>query len=241
LRGALWQAAVRCPAACGGARAAAFVQPARATLAGANFFVCRTRSFSGAAASKVVKSLTAELKHEEEQYEQTKEIQSFLKTSGFKLIETEGDVNMALEKDLGGKVVRIEWQLTSPFDPEGDVEGGEEGEMEKEATELSVSVDDKTTGAGILFYCATQTGEDHRYVIGNVKSYASAEEKDSVSSYNGPEFEDVDEKLQESFDEYLAELGVSNEVCDFIDAMAVDKEQREYIRFLKTSKAFLEN
>ena len=43
-------------------------------------------------------------------------------------------------------------------------------------------------------------------VIGNVKSFASAEELKSMSSYNGPEFEDVDEKLQESFDELLAEV-----------------------------------
>jgi len=237
------QAAVRGCVACRGARAAAFAHPARATLAGVNFFAPQhlaARSFSGAAASKVVKSLAAELKHEQEQYEQAKEIQSFLKTSSFKLVETDGDVNMALEKELEGKLVRIEWQLTNPFDPEGDVEGGEEAVEGNEATELSISVDDKTTGAGILFYCSTQAGEDHRYVIGNVKVYASAEEKDSISSYNGPEFDDIDEKLQESFDEYLAELGVNNEVCDFIDAMALDKEQREYIRWLKISKAFLE-
>merc|ERR1712073_65191 len=86
---------------------------------------------------------------------------------------------------------------------------------------------------GLTFYCSTQTGEDHRYVIGMVKSFASAEEKDSPSSYNGPEFEDLDDKLQEAFDEYLAELGMNSEICDFIDAMALDKEQREYIRWLR--------
>eukprot|EP00972_Heterocapsa_arctica_P082297 12127876-Heterocapsa_arctica.AAC.1 len=29
------------------------------------------------------------------------------------------------------------------------------------------------------------------------------------------------------------ELGMSNETCDFIDAVAVDKEQRDYTQFLK--------
>ena len=43
-------------------------------------------------------------------------------------------------------------------------------------------------------------------VIGNVKSFANGEEQKSMGSYNGPEFEDVDEKLQESFDELLAEV-----------------------------------
>merc|ERR1711972_596119 len=120
----------------------------------------------------------------------------------------------------------------------GDIEGEES--LDQEATEFSVTVESKSNGSGVTFYCSTQTGEDHRYVIGNLKCFANAEEKDGVSSYSGPEFEDLDDKLQEAMDEYLAEVGMNNEVCDFIDASALDKEQREYIRWLKTSKTFLE-
>merc|ERR1712232_1445425 len=113
------------------------------------------------------------------------------------------------ERRMGDKSVRIEWQLSSPFD-----------------TDMMVTVENKS-GAGLIFYCSTMAGEDHRYVIGNVKTYASVEERDSVSSFHGPEFEDLDDKLQEAFDEYLAELGMNNEICDFVDSMAIDKEQRE--------------
>mmetsp|Transcript_61691 Transcript_61691/g.160095 ORF Transcript_61691/g.160095 Transcript_61691/m.160095 type:complete len:241 (+) Transcript_61691:85-807(+) len=197
------------------------------------------RGFAGAAAGKVVKTLQAEIKHEEEQYEQAKEIKAFLKKSDFKMVEKEGDVNMMLEKELGDRVVRIEWQLTSPFDPTEEEEDGQS--FDQEATDFCVTVESKSNGSGLTFYCSTQTGEDHRYVIGNLKSFATAEEKDSVTSYNGPEFEDLDDKVQESFDEYLAEVGMNNEVCDFIDASALDKEQREYLRWLKQSKAFLES
>ena len=136
-------------------------------------------------------------------------------------------------------MVRIEWQLASPFNPNVDAEG--DAGFEQEATDFSVTVEHKEKGSGLTFYCSTQTGEDHRYVIGNVKAFSSAEEKDSVSAYNGPEFEDVDDKLQEALDEYLAEVGMNNEVCDFIDASALDKEQREYIRWLKITKDFLES
>mmetsp|Transcript_143140 Transcript_143140/g.356703 ORF Transcript_143140/g.356703 Transcript_143140/m.356703 type:complete len:243 (+) Transcript_143140:84-812(+) len=199
------------------------------------------RGFAGAAAGKVVKTLQAEIKHEEEQYEQAKEIKAFLKKSDFKMVEKEGDVNMMLEKELGDRVVRIEWQLTSPFDPSMEGEEGEGEAMDQEATDFCVTVESTSSGAGVSFFCSTQTGEDHRYVIGNLKCFANAEEKDSISSYNGPEFEDLDDKVQESFDEYLAEVGMNNEVCDFIDASALDKEQREYLRWLKQSKAFLES
>merc|ERR1711862_411895 len=120
-----------------------------------------------------------------------------------------------------------------------EIEGEES--FDHEATDFCVTVEKKDKGTGLTFYCSTQTGEDHRYVIGNVKAFASTEEKDGVSAYNGPEFEDVDDKLQEALDEYLAEVGMNNEVCDFIDATALDKEQREYIRWLKITKQFLEN
>eukprot|EP00747_Dinoflagellata_sp_TGD_P165298 gnl/TRDRNA2_/TRDRNA2_186385_c0_seq1.p1 gnl/TRDRNA2_/TRDRNA2_186385_c0~~gnl/TRDRNA2_/TRDRNA2_186385_c0_seq1.p1 ORF type:complete len:240 (-),score=72.65 gnl/TRDRNA2_/TRDRNA2_186385_c0_seq1:47-766(-) len=207
------------------------MRPADACLSG--------RAFASAAATKVAKQVAAELKHENEQYQQAKEIKDFLKSSEFKFVETDGDVNMMLEREMGDKLVRIEWQLTSPFDPSADMEGGEE-EMEQEATDFCVTIESKGSSSGLSFFCSTQTGEDHRYVIGNVKSFSSTEEKDSVSGYNGPEFEDIDDKLQEAIDEYLAEVGMCNEICDFIDAMALDKEQREYIRWLQSIQTFME-
>jgi len=195
------------------------------------------RGFASAAGGKVAQTLQSEVKHEEEQYEQPKELKAFLKNSEFKFVDEDGDVNMLLERDMGDKVARIEWQLSSPYAPE-EMEGEDDGAQE--ATDFVVTVENKEGFPGISFYCSTQGGEDHRYVIGHVKNYATAEEKEGVNSYNGPEFEDIDDKLQEAFDEYLAEVGMNNEVCDFIDAMALDKEQREYIRWLKISQSFLE-
>mmetsp|Transcript_114047 Transcript_114047/g.221513 ORF Transcript_114047/g.221513 Transcript_114047/m.221513 type:complete len:242 (-) Transcript_114047:119-844(-) len=197
------------------------------------------RAISTAASAKLLKVVQAEIKHEQEQYEQIKDIKNFLKNSPFKLIDKDGDVNMALERETEDKTVRIEWQLASPFDPEA-VDDAEGGEADPQTTEMAVIVEDKKTGAGLTFYCSTQTGEDHRYIIGMVKTFDTAGEKESETSYNGPDFEDLDDKLQESFDEYLADLGMSSEVCDFVDAMAMDKEQREYVRWLKSVQKFME-
>jgi len=230
---------------CSARMAGAALRTARPLLLGARDIRSLPMASSGArfastAAAKVEKVLEQEEKHEKEQAVESKAVKSFLSKSPFKFVESPGDVNMALERELGDKVVRIEWQLQSPFDPDVDAEGGDgEVESEQESTEMSVTVENKAGDAGIVIYCSTQTGEEHRYIIGNVKSYSSAKEKENVSSYNGPDFEDLDDKLQEALDEYLAELGMSTEVCDFIDAMAIDKEQREYIRWLGNMKKFM--
>ena len=68
-----------------------------------------TRAFATTASGKISKVVQAEIKHEEENYEQSKDIKVFLSNSKFKFINTAGDVNMALEKTLGEKTVRIEW------------------------------------------------------------------------------------------------------------------------------------
>eukprot|EP00929_Paragymnodinium_shiwhaense_P036911 TRINITY_DN19729_c0_g1_i1.p1 TRINITY_DN19729_c0_g1~~TRINITY_DN19729_c0_g1_i1.p1 ORF type:complete len:264 (-),score=83.19 TRINITY_DN19729_c0_g1_i1:138-854(-) len=197
------------------------------------------RGCAGVAAAKVVKTLEAEIKHEEEQYEAAKEIQRFLKNSEFTLADKDGDVNMCLSREMGEKLVEIEWQLTSPFDPTADMEGGQDEGFGQEATDFCVTVSSKADGSGITFYCSTQSGEDHRFVIGSVKAFNTAEERSNAAAYNGPEFEDLDEKLQEAMDEYLSSIGMTTNVCDFIDASALDKEQREYIRWLHTARKFL--
>eukprot|EP00746_Dinoflagellata_sp_MGD_P162611 gnl/MRDRNA2_/MRDRNA2_90243_c0_seq1.p1 gnl/MRDRNA2_/MRDRNA2_90243_c0~~gnl/MRDRNA2_/MRDRNA2_90243_c0_seq1.p1 ORF type:complete len:230 (+),score=58.81 gnl/MRDRNA2_/MRDRNA2_90243_c0_seq1:79-768(+) len=197
------------------------------------------RCFS-AASSKVSKALSAEIGHEESNYQQAPEIKKFLQSSDFKLEQEEGNVNMALVRNVGDKEVRIEFQLTSPFDPETEAMGEAGSAADMESTDFSVTIENKS-GAGMTFYCSTQSGEDHRFIIGNVASFTTAEMKDAVSAYNGPDFEDLDDKLQESLDEYLAEVGLDDEVCNAIDALALDKEQREYMTWLKGMKSFIES
>jgi len=113
----------------------------------------RTAGFSSAAAAgKAAKVLQAEVKHEEEQYEQSKELKAFLKNTPFTFTEADGDVNMSLSRDIGEKTVKIEWQLASPFDPNME---DEEGEPE-ESTNMWVTVESKS-GAGLTVRARAHT------------------------------------------------------------------------------------
>ena len=90
-----------------------------------------------------------------------------------------------------------------------------------------------------ILFATSKSNIQHNYSTNTVKTWNSATERDSPSCYNGPDFEDLEDKLQEAFDEYLGELGVDNEIFDFIDATAVDKEHREYMRWLENMKKLM--
>ena len=207
-----------------------------------------TRYMSGAAVSKLHNVIKSEHQMEKEQYEQMESIKKFLQNAPqWKFSDDEGDITLKLTRSMGDKDVVLEWQLVSPFGNDfsdfGGEEGAQEGQEEEfpmESTDFTITIQDKSGEKGLVYYCQTAAGEGHRYMIGNVRSFASKAEKDSDSSYNGPDFEDLDDSLQESFDEFLAEAGINDEVCDFIDATAIDKEQREYMRWLKNVDSFIQ-
>uniref|UniRef100_A0A3B0MU36 Mitochondrial matrix family protein, putative n=1 Tax=Theileria annulata TaxID=5874 RepID=A0A3B0MU36_THEAN len=182
---------------------------------------------------KLLQVVQGEIHHETSNYEPPNLVKDYLSKSGWKFVEKDGDVNMTLEKKVGDLSVVVDFQLVSPFEAEGD------GETQAEMTDFSVTVENPV-GQGVTFFCSTlQNDEKYRYIICNVRMYADQEAKNSVSSYNGPEFEDLDDTLQSSFDEWLASLGVDSELCDFIDACSIDKEQREYMVWLKGLEKFL--
>lgn len=191
-----------------------------------------TRSVS-TESGKLLQVVQGEIHHETSNYESPNLVKDFLSKSGWKFVEKDGDVNMTLEKKVGDLSVTVDFQLVSPFEAEG------EGETQAEMTDFSVTVENPA-GQGVTFFCSTlQNDEKYRYIICNVRMYADQDAKNSVSSYNGPEFEDLDDTLQSSFDEWLASLGVDSELCDFIDACSIDKEQREYMVWLKGLERFL--
>lgn len=203
------------------------------------------RCFSASSAvQKLQQGLTNELQFEKENYSKPETLAKLPKE--WTLTDKPGDVNLKIEKSLGnGKKCVIEWQLVSPFDPEmDDMEG--QGENQQDApppptdeTDFTVTIQTESGEKGLTYFCNTQQGEGHRFIVGNVKTWSSAEERDSVGAYSGPDFEDLESSLQESMDEYLTEIGVTDEIYDFIDGSAIDKELREYMRWLENLKDFM--
>ena len=55
----------------------------------------------------------------------------------------------------------------------------------------------------------------------------------------GPEFNTLEEKLQDEFQNYFESLGINSELASFIQVLAVDKDQRLYINWLKQVNNFI--
>ena len=55
----------------------------------------------------------------------------------------------------------------------------------------------------------------------------------------GPDFSTLDERIQQSFMEFLGDIGINEETGSFIEVMSFDKDQRLYLNWLKNVKNFL--
>jgi hypothetical protein len=91
------------------------IKPAQRMLLAKNvMFAQNVRCFSfGAvekASQKLSKALESEIKYENENYSQLEDIETFLNDSGFKFTEAEGGMGMKLSKEIGDKIVEIEFE-----------------------------------------------------------------------------------------------------------------------------------
>ena len=57
--------------------------------------------------------------------------------------------------------------------------------------------------------------------------------------YSGPDYHSLDPSLKKALNDYFTELGINGELANFIDAVALDKDQKIYLKWLEDSKEFL--
>ncbi|KAJ4958373.1 hypothetical protein NE237_025484 [Protea cynaroides] len=58
--------------------------------------------------------------------------------------------------------------------------------------------------------------------------------------YVGPDFKDLDDELQNAYQEFLEERGVNDELAVFLHEYMVNKAKTEFIRWLENVKSFIE-
>ncbi|EPR60205.1 mitochondrial glycoprotein [Toxoplasma gondii TgCatPRC2] len=218
-----------------------FFSPLTGTQSSA--FAAEKRAFSSEADSSVeaaskdlLKTIQSEIQHEQSTYEQDADLKKFLQTSGWSVAESDNNMMVTLQRQVGSKKVVVEFSCVQSAEAPT-----EEGPM-PEMSDFTVTITNPDE-SGVTFYCSTTQDEEDkfRYCIGQVRFFKNAEEKESLNVYPGPYFEDLDDSFQQGLDEWLAKMGVDPELCDFIDRFSVDKENREYLAWLKKLAQFVEH
>ena len=117
--------------------------------------------------------------------------------------------------------------------------------MQDNSTEFQVSIKKSGKKEGLLFECISSQSEVH---INNIvySDDLSAVDKTSTyesgpSEYRGPDFNTLDEKLQNAFTEYLKTHGVNEDMAVFVETYSLDKEHRLYMEWLNKMKDFVSN
>jgi len=211
----------------------------------------------------LAKVLGSELQFEKQRYTEFKEGEAFLKEVGYTLQDDLNSVEIKLMQAVGDKTIEIRYQANEPIKPEDDEEeesdeekgkgakeakGGKDGEEEdkegmKSATDFTVVVKNKD-GSGLLFDCTTQETELNIFRVAYHKSIDELTKLGNLDKtaqpYLGPDFFNLDEKVQQSFNEYLEALGITDKLLAYIECTSIDKEQRMYLKWMGDIKTFVE-
>lgn len=76
----------------------------------------------------------------------------------------------------------------------------------------------------------------------NIDNFVFNSDKESNlvdEKYYGPEFSTLDEKLQKSFVDFFESLGINDDLINFIEVYAYDKDQRLYQKWLQDINKFI--
>lgn len=167
----------------------------------------------------------------------------------FEIIESDGDCEITLVRSFGqDEEIAVTFNATEdPYEDEYEEMVVDDEEEDEDVTiHFTVSVSRGDGHEGLEFSCATdgETVEvrNVRYEQLNMSSDDTDDLDDDesyFSSYPGPNYDELDESVQEEFHKYLEVRGVDSDLANYIAEVHVDKEQREYTRWLENVSNFV--
>ena len=133
--------------------------------------------------------------------------------------------------------------VQDPYDDEDDIpmpgEDDEDAADEEDMTiQFAVSVTRADGQESLEFACAT---DGVTVEVRNVR-YDAVDpngEEYGLSSYPGPNYDELDESVQEEFHKYLEARGIDETLANYIMESYEDKEQKEYMGWLHNVSNFV--
>ena len=94
----------------------------------------------------------------------------------------------------------------------------------------------KSSGDKVVFYCVA----GQQILIENTQYLPSGKTIEDTSIYHGPIFDKLSDDLREGMLAYLADRNIDEDMSFFILSYSENKEQREYMNWLKKFMMFVD-
>lgn len=183
-------------------------------------------------------------------------VSEFKQAGVWKIRDTPGQDEVSLEREFGNEHIQLLFSVgdldtTGPLPEDnedgtpGDIDGPpEQPEQPQFPIRISVSIT-KPTGGAIMMDAFVQDGE---LSIDNIAYYKDKEMATRIDAdadfqrrgfYLGPQFDTLDDAVQNQWHQFWAERGIDANMALFIPNYAEYKEQREYCSWLANMRDFV--
>ncbi|WOL18672.1 hypothetical protein Cni_G27469 [Canna indica] len=164
----------------------------------------------------------------------------------FGIIDEKGMNILTLKRNYQGENIEVIVSMPSLVtgeEPERDEKADddqEDGDQEERPSESSIPLTvniSKGDGPRLEFSCTAYPDE---VTIDSMSVIENKESDEEMLSYEGPDFNDLDENLQKAFHKYLEVRGISPNTTNFLHEYMINKDSREYLLWLKNLKQFVQ-
>lgn len=147
----------------------------------------------------------------------------------FKIKDNPGERTILLSRKFQDETIKIEIDMPSISDDDDDAK-----DADVSSIPLVVSI---TKGSGqYMEFCITAFLDEISIDSLSIKTLENSDEL----AYEGPDFNDLDENLQNAFLKYLEIRGIKPSVTNVLFDYMANKDTKEYLLWLKNVKNFVE-
>ncbi|KAF8409867.1 hypothetical protein HHK36_002385 [Tetracentron sinense] len=158
----------------------------------------------------------------------------------FEIIDNPGEQTILLKREFAGESIQVEVHMPDMAgeedeDNEDDDDGDESNENLGQPNVSLIVTIAKGEGPRMEF-CCTAYPDD--ITIDSMLMKGHEVSSDQIA-YEGPEFSDLDESLQKGMYKYLEVRGIKSNLTNFLQEYMINKDEREYLGWLKNMKEFI--
>ncbi|XP_038711104.1 uncharacterized protein At2g39795, mitochondrial [Tripterygium wilfordii] len=140
-----------------------------------------------------------------------------------------------LKRTYGNEEISISVMRLANIIPDGGDDDGDDGINQ---LFLHVDVSKPDQNVSVHFLCGLYPDALGIHSV-SMRSKLEMSESLTISKYNGPVFEDLDERMRDTLHGYIEERGVNESLFPFLQAWLYVKDHRNLLRWFKTVGSFI--